>query len=156
LYFQLPYLPEETYFQQGGSSAVESTSQVILRSSDQRKIPASLSLFLKSEKIPALLYLGKGLEYRPFCDFRPISLAYRPWAQISNHGRAFTQALLLYMNTHTEIIPKSWHLPTGFFFCIGALHSKLNLGNPCWRDASYLMKHISNTIQHLKFLWAII
>jgi hypothetical protein len=29
LYFQLPYLPEETCFQQGGSSAVEGTSQPI-------------------------------------------------------------------------------------------------------------------------------
>jgi hypothetical protein len=27
---------------------------------------SSLSLLLKSEKIPALLYLGKGPEYRPF------------------------------------------------------------------------------------------
>jgi hypothetical protein len=49
LYFQLPYLPEETCFQQGGSSAVEGTSQAVLGSSDQRKVPASLSLFLKSE-----------------------------------------------------------------------------------------------------------
>jgi hypothetical protein len=32
----------------------------------QWKVPASLSLFLKSEKIPALLYVGKGPEYRPF------------------------------------------------------------------------------------------
>jgi hypothetical protein len=29
-------------------------------------VPASQSLFLKSEKIPALLYKGKGPEYRPF------------------------------------------------------------------------------------------
>jgi hypothetical protein len=29
LYFQLPYLPEETCFQQGGSSAVEGTSQAV-------------------------------------------------------------------------------------------------------------------------------
>jgi hypothetical protein len=52
LYFQLPYLPEDTCFQQGGSSAVEGTSQW--------KVLASLSLFLKSEKIPALPYGGKG------------------------------------------------------------------------------------------------
>ncbi len=32
----------------------------------------ALSLFLKCEKIPALLYVGKGREYRPFCDFRPV------------------------------------------------------------------------------------
>jgi hypothetical protein len=39
---------------------------------------ARLSLFLKSEKIPALLSVGKGLEYRPFRDFRPVPLAYLP------------------------------------------------------------------------------
>ncbi len=43
-----------------------STSETLLGSSDQRKAPASLPLFLKSEKIPALLSVGKGLEYRPF------------------------------------------------------------------------------------------
>jgi hypothetical protein len=32
----------------------------------RRKVLASLSLFLKSEKILALLYLGKGPKYRPF------------------------------------------------------------------------------------------
>jgi hypothetical protein len=32
-----------------------------LGSSDEGKVPASLSLFLKSEKIPALLLLAKGL-----------------------------------------------------------------------------------------------
>jgi hypothetical protein len=66
LYFQLPYLPEETCFQQAGSSEVEGTSQAVLGSSDQWKVPASLSLFLKSEKIPALLYLGKGPKYKAF------------------------------------------------------------------------------------------
>ncbi len=30
------------------------------------KVPASLLLFLKSEKIPTLLEVGKGPEYRPF------------------------------------------------------------------------------------------
>jgi hypothetical protein len=65
LYFQLPYLPEETCFQQWGSSAVECTSQAVLGSSNQLKVPTSLSLFLKSEKIPDLLYLGKGPQYRP-------------------------------------------------------------------------------------------
>jgi hypothetical protein len=39
--------------------------------------PASLSLFLKSEKITVLLSVGKGPEYRPFRDFRPVPLAYR-------------------------------------------------------------------------------
>jgi len=50
LYFQLPYLPEETCFQQRGSSAVEGTSQAVLGSSNQLKVPTGLSLFLKSEK----------------------------------------------------------------------------------------------------------
>jgi hypothetical protein len=45
---------------------MEGTSQRVLGSSDQRKVPASLSLFLKSEKILALHYVGKGPEYRPF------------------------------------------------------------------------------------------
>jgi len=69
-------------------------ARAVLGSSDQRKVPASLSLFLKCEKIPALLSVGKGPEYRPFRDFRPVPLAYRPRAQISNHRRACTQALL--------------------------------------------------------------
>jgi hypothetical protein len=55
LYFQLHYLLQETCFQQAGSFGVEGISQDVLGSSDQRKVPASLSLFLKSEKIPALL-----------------------------------------------------------------------------------------------------
>jgi hypothetical protein len=59
LYFQLHNLAEETCFPQEGSCAVEDTSQAVLGSSDQRKVPASLSLFLKSEKIPALLYKRK-------------------------------------------------------------------------------------------------
>jgi hypothetical protein len=66
-----------------------------LGSSDQLKVLASLSLFLKSEKIPDLLYVGRGPQYRPFHDFRPVPSAYRP--QISNHGRDCTQALLLYI-----------------------------------------------------------
>jgi hypothetical protein len=51
-----------------------STMQTVLGSFDQQKVPASLSLFLKSEKIPTLLYW--------------------PPAQISSHGRACTQAVL--------------------------------------------------------------
>jgi hypothetical protein len=35
-YFQFPYLPEETCFQQAGSSVVEGTCQVVLGSSDER------------------------------------------------------------------------------------------------------------------------
>ncbi len=47
---------------------VEGTSQAVLESSDQGKVPDSLSLFLQSEKIPALLYV-EGPEYRPLGDF---------------------------------------------------------------------------------------
>ncbi len=43
--------------------------------------PACLSLFLKSGKIPAVLYIGKGREYRPFRDLRSVP-----------------EALLLYIN----------------------------------------------------------
>jgi len=86
---------KEIYFQQVGSS-------------DQQKVPTSLSLFLKSEKIPALLYVGIGPEYRPFTDFLPVPLAYWPWAQISNHERACIQALLLYkMNFYVVLIYSS-------------------------------------------------
>jgi hypothetical protein len=58
----------------------------------QWKVPASLSLFLNSEKIPAL---EKDLSYRPFRDFRPVLSAYQPRAQISNQWRACTRVLLL-------------------------------------------------------------
>jgi hypothetical protein len=64
LYFQLHYLPEETCFQQAGpSAAVEGTSQAGLGSSDQLKVLASLSLFLKSEKKSQLCFTyEKGLS----------------------------------------------------------------------------------------------
>ncbi len=68
----LPYLPEETCFQQAGSSAVEGTSQAVLGCYDRQKVPANLSLFLKSGKIPTLLYIGKGPKYRPFRDLRAV------------------------------------------------------------------------------------
>ncbi len=74
-------------FTKAGSSAVEDTSETVLGSSDQRKVRASLlSLFLKSEKIPALLYVGKGPEYRPFHDLfsRPAGLGHM--SQISYVG----------------------------------------------------------------------
>ncbi len=54
---------------------VESTSQAVLGSSDQRKVLASLSVFLKSEKIPALHYVGKGPEYRIFSYTNRVSSA---------------------------------------------------------------------------------
>ncbi len=72
---------------------MEGTSQAVLGSSDQRKVPPSLPLFLKSEKIPALFNGGKGPKYRPFRDFRPVPSAYRPGAQISNHRRVCTSPI---------------------------------------------------------------
>ncbi len=69
---------------------MEGTNQVVLGTSDQRKVPASLSLFLKSEKIPALLYIGKGHEYRPFHDLRSVP-------------KGGTQALLLYIQHKMSI-----------------------------------------------------
>jgi hypothetical protein len=65
LYFQLPYLLEESCFQVAGSFAVEGTSQAVLGSWDlltSGRYKPALSLFLKSEKILALLYVGKGPE----------------------------------------------------------------------------------------------
>jgi hypothetical protein len=77
LYFQLPYLPEETFFSKWDLL--------------QWKVPASLSLLLKSEKFAALIYLGKGRDNRPFCDFRLVPSASRPWAS----GKGLVQVLLL-------------------------------------------------------------
>jgi hypothetical protein len=63
------------------------------------KVPATLYWELttsqpvtisKGEKISALLYIGKGPEYRPFRDFRPVPSTYQPRAQISNHTGTFT------------------------------------------------------------------
>jgi hypothetical protein len=51
---------------------VECINQAVLGTSDHWKVAASLALFLKSEKIPVLLYVGKGPEYRPFHDFQPV------------------------------------------------------------------------------------
>ncbi len=53
---------------------MEGTSQAVLGSSDQGKVPASLSLFPKSEKIPSLLYIGKGPKNRP-CSYTKKNLA---------------------------------------------------------------------------------
>ncbi len=108
--FRLPFVPEGTCFQQVGSSAVEEGSQPShTRISDLQKVPARLSLFLKGEKIPALLYGGKGPEYMPFSDFRPIPSAYWPRAKISNHGKASTQVLFLYRTIFSS------HLHTSLF-----------------------------------------
>jgi hypothetical protein len=40
--------------------------QSVLGSPDQQNVPPSLSLFLKSKKIPALLYIGKSPKYSLF------------------------------------------------------------------------------------------
>jgi hypothetical protein len=47
---------------------MEGTSQAVLGSSDERKVPASLSPFIKSE-IPVLLYVGKGPDIGPSAIF---------------------------------------------------------------------------------------
>jgi hypothetical protein len=92
------FLPEETCFQQAESSALEGTSQAVLGSSDQRKVPASLSLFLKGEKKPQLpLYGGKAPEYRPFRDFWPVPLAYWPL----RHRSEITEGPVLRLFSYT-------------------------------------------------------
>jgi hypothetical protein len=63
LHFQLPDLHEETCFQ-------VKIRQAILGYTNQRKVGASLWLFLKSGKIPGLLCIGNRPEHRPFRDLR--------------------------------------------------------------------------------------
>ncbi len=70
--------------------------------SDQRKVLASLSLFLKSEKIPALLYVGKEPECRPFHDFQPV-----PSATGLGHRSQITEGPVLKPFSHTEN-PQLW------------------------------------------------
>ncbi len=80
---------EKTCFQQAGSSTVEGTSQAALGSCDQRKVPASLSLFLKREKIPAQFYVGKGPSIGPSVIWdlclRPVLMALVT-ADVTEHG----------------------------------------------------------------------
>ncbi len=90
-------MPEETCFQQAGSSAVEGTSQDILRSSDQRKVPASLSLYLKSEKIPALLYIGKGPSTGPSVIFDLF-----PWPTGLGHRSQITKGPIFRSLPYTQ------------------------------------------------------
>jgi hypothetical protein len=60
---------KKTVFSKAGSSAVKKVlAQAILGSSNQRKVPTSLFLFLKSEKIPALLSIEKGLVLEDFLN----------------------------------------------------------------------------------------
>jgi hypothetical protein len=77
--FSAPDLHEETCFQQ-------KIRRALLGSSNQRKVRASLSLFLTSGKIPGLLSIGN----RPLREFRHVPSAYQSRAQMSNHGRAYT------------------------------------------------------------------
>jgi hypothetical protein len=102
LYFQLPYLPEETCFQQVGSSAVEGTSQDVLGSFEQRKVPASMSLFLKSEKIPALLYVGKGPSTGPSAIFDLF-----PWPTGLGHRSQITKGPILRPFSYTQNLLES-------------------------------------------------
>jgi hypothetical protein len=61
----------------------------VLGSSDQRKVTSHPALFLKCEKIPALVYVGKGLEYRPF-SYVPIRRAsVKAHFVSSSFGRTF-------------------------------------------------------------------
>jgi len=83
-------------------------------SSDQRNVPASLSLFLKSEKILALLYVANGPGIGPSVIFD----LFRPREQISNRGRACTQALLLYIKIRSCRSPT-----TGIVFDLSELPS---------------------------------
>jgi hypothetical protein len=57
---------------------------------DQRKVPASLSLFLKSEKIPALLYVGKRPSRGPSVIFDLF-----PWPTGLGHRSQITKGPIL-------------------------------------------------------------
>jgi hypothetical protein len=64
--------------------------------------------------------------------------AYWPWAQISNHGRACTQALLLYKRPRTHCT-----VSTGQFLCVGdgsqrAICSCLLGSSPSLEDSSFV------------------
>ncbi len=61
---------------------MEGTSKAVLGSSDQWKVVASLSLVLKSEKIPDLLYVGKGVIFDLF-----------PWPTGLGHKSQITEGL---------------------------------------------------------------
>jgi len=72
LYFQLPYVPEETCFQQAGSCAVEGTSQVVLGSSDHGKVGTSQVVTISEKwKNPSS---GKGTWVQALLWFPTCSL----------------------------------------------------------------------------------
>jgi hypothetical protein len=84
------FLPEETCFQHTGSSAVEGTSQAVLGYSDQRKVPASLSLFLKGQKKTQLCCTEeKDLSTVPSVIFDLF-----PWPTGLRHRSEITEVLL--------------------------------------------------------------
>ncbi len=89
LYFQLPYLPEETCFQQAGSSVVEGTSQAVLGSSDQRKVPASLSS--KKWKNPS----SASRRKRTWLQAHPVIFQPFPQPTGLGHRSQITKALVL-------------------------------------------------------------
>ncbi len=83
------------------------------------KVRARLWLFLKSGKIPGLLCIGNWPKYGPLRDFRHVPSAYQPRAQMSNHGRACTLGVLLYIRgtvTRTQCLLRcsalKWGSPT--------------------------------------------
>jgi len=86
VFFQLPPCLKKPVFSKRDLLAVEGTSQAVLGSSDQRKVPAKpVTVSKKWKKSQLSPCVGKWPpEYRPFRDFRPVPLAYRPRAQISN------------------------------------------------------------------------
>ncbi len=69
-------LPEETCFQQVGSSVVESTRRLYWDILTSGRYQPTYHYFLKSEKIPTLLYVGKGLSTGPSVIFDLF-----PWAE---------------------------------------------------------------------------
>jgi len=76
LHFQLPLPTWRNLFSASGIfCGGKYEEEAVLGYPDQWKVPANLSLFLKSEKIPTLLYVGKGLSTGPSVIFDLF-----PWA----------------------------------------------------------------------------
>ncbi len=103
--YSAPSHPQETCFQQAGSCAVEGTSQAVLGSSDQLKVPASLSLFLKSEKSQLSPCVLLWPEYRPFREFRPSIWEGQIGKEESLLAWAFWRGEDLYIND-TKVTPQ--------------------------------------------------
>ncbi len=136
---------EETYlFSASGIFYSGRYQRAVLGSSVQQKVPASLSLFLKVKKKRNLLYLRKGPEYRPFGAFQPVTLAYRPWAQISNHGKA---SPILKNPTLGISVVYIWrpHYPAYFVSFL--------LGGPFWYSAFWYFKKKNTSHYFSYFPW---